>query len=354
MRLPHRYQAPEPGEPGTGESPASPAIEAPAETTLANHPEPEPSAEPEATPGKPAAQVDNAAKIDALLDTIGKEDKPKAPEPRAEDPPKPADPKALDLTPPEGINDRSKTRWTALAEQAKQVPVLEERATKAETQLAGVRELVAQSGLAADEFQGMLAMGRLYKSTDPGELQQALQQLDGLRADLATRLGVDTPGVDVLAKHPDLQAEVDAMGISRERALEIVRLRNAEATNTASTQEQRGLQQFQAGVQQAATEMDDILAQRASAPGHVAKVDHIKAYFADPAKLQSFVTTYQPSQWKAAVLMMYDSYSPPAPAVPAVPQPLRPGNMASGHRQSGNKQVSSTAAVENAWGAIGL
>lgn len=361
----YRYQNPEPGDTGTGPAPA-PAADLPAAPPLANHPEPAappPAAAPAApAPDAPALKTtdpDSESKINALLDTIGKDVAP-TPDPAAKPEPAkptpPADPKALDLTPPEGINERSKTRWTALADQAKLVPELERRATEAETALTGVRELVAQSGLQPDEFQGMLAMGRLYKSSDPKELQQALEQLDGLRADLATRLGVDAPGVDVLAQHPDLKAKVDGMTLSREDALEIVRLRGTAAKASQASASQQEMAQFQQTVQRAATEMDATLAARASTPGHQAKVDHIRSYFADKARLTEFVTTYQPHQWKAAVLMMYDSYTPaPAmPTVPAAPQPLRPGHVAAGVRVPNGKPVSSTEAVTSAWDALGL
>ena len=382
----YRYQNPEPGDTGTGPATPTPA-EAPS-APLANHPDPAPSQPAAAAPGAPAAakpaESDNEAKISALLDTIGKdvgatpETKPPAGETKAPtdgtkapgaepgsvppgtDPAKPATPadsKAIDLTPPEGITERSKTRWTALADQARLVPDLEKRATEAETALTGVRELVAQSGLQPDEFQGMLQMGRLFKSADPKELQEALQQLDGLRADLATRLGVDAPGIDVLAQHPDLKAKVDGMTLSREDALEIVRLRGKGAQADQTQASQQEMAQFQATVKAAATEMDATLAARAATPGHAEKVAFIKSQLADPKRIQEFVTTYQPHQWKAAVLMMYDAYTPPAapaPVIPAAPQPLRPGHVASGVRVPNGKPISSTDAVANAWDAVGL
>jgi len=381
----YRYQNPEPGDTGTGPATPTPA-EAPS-APLANHPDPAPAQPAAAAPGASAAatpaEPDNEAKISALLDTIGKdvgatpETKPPAGEtnaptdgtkapgaepgsvPPGTDPAKPAtpaDPKAIDLTPPEGITERAKTRWTELAERAKAVPDLERRATEAEAALTGVRELVAQSGLQPDEFQGMLQMGRLFKSADPKELQAALEQLDGLRADLATRLGVDAPGVDVLAQHPDLKAKVDGMTLSREDALEIVRLRGTAAQASQVNASQQEMAQFQTTVQTAAKEMDATLAQRANTPGHQAKVDHIRQYFKDPARLTEFVTTYQPNQWKAAVLMMYDSYTPPAPTpvIPTAPQPLRPGHVASGVRVPNGKPISSSDAVANAWDAVGL
>lgn len=355
----HRYQNDTPGDTGTGPEPTP---------TPAPAPSPEPTAQ--APDPKPAEPTPTEDKIGALLDTIGQESKPAEPTaPQAKapetDPAKPADPpkadakpepKPDDLTPPEDISERSKGRWATLSERAKMVPELEKRATEAETALAGVRELVQQSGLQPEEFQGMLAMGKLYKSSDPAELKQALEHLDGLRADLATRLGVDAPGVDVLAQHADLKAKVDNMTLSREDALEIVRLRNTAAQANQATAASRDMQQYQQTVQAAAKEMDATLAARAATPGHQAKVDHIRQYFADPARLQAFVTTYQPNQWKAAVLMMYDTYTPPPamPAVPAAPQPLRPGHVASGVRVPNGKPVSREEAVTNAWDALGL
>lgn len=377
----HRYLAPEPGDTGgAGAASTTPPTEPPPSTVV------EPITEP-AVPlrSEPKAEVrpeagDTATKIGSLLDTIGKEvvptpepkstagetktpvDETKAPAaeagnvPTGTDPAKPVgDPKAaVDLTPPEGMGERAKTRWTELAERAKQVPVLEARATEAETQLSSVRQMVAESGLGQDEFAGMLQMGRLFKSDNPEDLKTALQQIDGLRADIATRLGVDAPGVDPLAKHPDLAADVEAMSISRERALELVRLRDTAARAKETSQSQTEIQEFQRNATAAAKQMEKALAERANTPGHAAKMAFINAKLADPAAQQAFVATYAPHQWAAAMLMMYDAYNPPAPATPAPPQPLRPGHVASGTRQISNKPVTSTAAVENAWEAAGL
>lgn len=366
----YRYQHPEPGEPGSGPAPAAAADPAPQSPPLANSQDPAPAPAPAAAPpSEPSTPVDpdQSTKIDALLSEIGKDVDP-TPQPKPADPPKgeqppadpskptpPADPKAFDLTPPEGITERAKARWTELAERAKAVPDLERRATEAETQLNDVRELVRESGLDQTEFGNMLEMGRLFKSADPKDLQSALQQLDGLRADLATRLGVDAPGIDPLAAHPDLKADVENMAISRERALEIARLRKGQATVEATNKATQEQQQFVATVRQAAAEMDATLKERANTPGHAAKVAHIQAYFKDPAKLQAFVTTYQPQQWKAAVLMMYDTFVPPAaPAPVPTPQPLRPGNVAAGPRVPNGRPISALEAATNAFDQVGL
>lgn len=373
----HRYQRPEDAADGTGASTGAPAVPETPPADQPQAPDAQESAAPQAPadgdPGQPAEQ-DSESRIASLLDEIGKEPAPAeptqpttppapaAPAPAAPvtpaDPGKPAAPAPVDLTAPEGLSDRANARWAALAERAKQAQVLEQQATEARQEVAAVRNLVQSSGLDPDEFQGALEMGRLFKSRNPQELQAALQRLDGLRADLSARLGVEAPGIDLLAEYPDLKAKVEGLTLSQEDALEIVRLRrqSAEAQRGEETVQQH--QQFRTHVQQAATEMDQLLAQRAAAPGHDAKMAHVRSYFSDPQRLQSFVTTYQPHQWKAAVMMMYDSYVPPmaaAPApAPAPPQPLRPGYVASGTRQMGGKPVTADAAVENAWGALGL
>ena len=107
-------------------------------------------------------------------------------------------------------------------------------------------------------------------------------------------------------------------------------------------------------VQAAAQEMDATLKERANLPGHAAKVAHITAYFKDPAKLRAFVTTYQPGQWKAAVLMMYfDTFVPPAAPTPVpTPQPLRRATWPPGRVLPNGRPVTALEAATSAW--IGL
>lgn len=386
MRLrKHRYLAPNPeGPSGTGTG-------ATEQTTTATPPpstEPPPSStEPPPGDGKTGGDdssarsstnkaPDNAAKIGSLLDKIGQEDlgedPPADPKGTAKPPgepvagpkgakapeatPKPTDPKALDLTPPEGMTDRSKSRWTELAERAKQVPVLEQRATAAENSLAQVRTVIQESGLDPEEFGNVIQIGRLYKSNDAADLKAALEQLDGLRANVATRLGIEAPGVDILANHPDLAAEVEDMSISRERAIELAAARDLKARSTQQQQSSNELEQFKRNVTAAAADMEKQLAARASTPGHAEKMAFLNAKLADPEYQKQFVSTYQPNQWAAAMLMLYDAYNPPATSVtpPRPPQPLRPGHVNAGTRTAAGKPVTSVDAVKNAWDQVGL
>lgn len=373
-RLIHRFRFlhPEPGVDGSGlaPEPAAPPAPEPVSEALADALiDPTATPEPAAAPAsEPAAKPDPFGGLNSLLDGVGVEPKPEPtvePKPPAqaaavaEPAPKPVDaPKdpaaPMDLTPPEGMSERAGKRWAELTERVKVVPELERRATEATQQLDSVRRMVSDSGLAPDEFSNVLNLGKLYKSNSPQDLQAALTQIEGLRADIATRLGADVPGVDVLAQHPDLKARVDGMELPRDAALEMARMR-AESKAVQQTQAQSmEFQRFQTTVQQAAQRMDTTLAQRAHMPGHAAKVAFIQSQLSDQAKLQQFVKTYQPEQWEAVVLMMYDAYTPPAAPAPApAPQPLRPGNVSAGAPRAGQPK-NAMDAVQNAFAAAGL
>lgn len=282
---------------------------------------------------------------------------PPAPTPAPTPAPKPGE---VDLTPPEGLSERAKERFTQLAERAKLVPELEQRVTQAETSLASVRQLVNESGLAPQEFTEMLDMARLYKSANPQDAQRALQMLDGLRSDLATRFGLDAPGVDPLTAHPDLQQKVQGMLMTREDALEQGRLREQVRRAEGTSQQHQEQQQFVNTVNSAAAEMDKTLNALAGTPGHEAKVAYIANHFKDQANLKAFVTTYQPQQWKSVLLTMYHAYTPlpavaaPAPAAaptPPAPQPLRPGAMRAGAPQQ-NGPVTAESSVRAAFAGV--
>lgn len=361
-------------------------VEAPAAAPVADT-SPAPVASP--APAAPTAPADPMAGLRDLIDNVGSAPNadPAAGGIRARDPlgrfaptsaPTPAVPGAapvptaapvagpaapavapkpgeVDLTPPEGMSERAQQRWSQLTERAKQVPVLEQRASQAETHLQSVRQLVQEAGLAPQEFTGLLDMARLSKSQNPQDAQRALQLLDTMRADLAVRFGLDVPGADPLAVHPDLKADVDGMLMTRERALEVARLRQQGQQHQATTREQQDMANFRQTVQAAAQSMDRTLQQRSGTPGHEQKVAYIKQHFASPQNLQAFVATYQPQQWPAVLTTMYDAYQPQAaaPVAPATVQPLRPNSVRSGPAQRSGP-VTAQSAIDNAWAAAGL
>jgi hypothetical protein len=315
-----------PDEGGGPAADAAPAADAPpADAPAADAPaaDPAPAAEPEKTePADPFAGLNKA--LEAVSADSAKE--PPKPDPT----PDPATPKAdakpadkpadIDLTPPEGMTERASQRWAQLTERAKLVPELERKATEVTGQLQAVRELVNGSGLNAAEFADFMETARMFKQGDA----KALATLDQLRADLAGRLGVEVPGVDPLAAHADLKADVESMTLTKERALEIARGRDAEKRLQGHSQEQREVAQIRQTVDQGSKAIEQALVQRANTPGHAEKMAHIGKLMSDDAWKQRFVKTYQPHQWADAIAMVYDAYNPPAPAVPAGPQPLRP------------------------------
>jgi hypothetical protein len=324
--------------------------------------------EPEVTTPEPTNDEPEVSAQDSImsaLDQVGqtepeaKEAAPVVPEKPAAEPKKPES----DDEPPEDVSDRAKGRWAQLAEKARKVPELETQLEQTRQQVEGVKQLVQSAGLDADEFGAVLNIGKLYKSNDPQDLGKAKQVLESLLVDVSARLGVDVGQVDVLAQHPDLAHAVAHQQLSREHALEMVRLRSESqrlsGTNQRlqqATQEQvrsqQEAQQFHQTVQQAAADMDSHLAARAGEPGHAAKMGYVQQYFKDPQRMQAFVSTYQPQQWKAAVTMLYDSYNPPAPRQ-NVPQPLRPTNTVSGARVN-NSPTSAEAAIMGAFEQFGL
>lgn len=358
----HRFRflnaEPDAGGTGTGAPAAAPAAEAAAPAPAADVAEAAaaPAATPAPAPAADQPEPDPFATLTTALENVGKPEAAPTPAPTpaptaAPVAGKPAAPAPeVDFTPPEGMSERATQRWAQLTERAKLVPELERRASEASEQLQSVRTMVNASGMDANEFTEMLEMARLFKQGDP----KALQQLDGLRADLAGRLGVEVAGVDPLEKHPDLKAEVEAMTLPKERALEIARLRGKGQQADAMTAEDRQRQQFTQTVNTAAANMEKTLATRAGTPGHQEKINYIGALFKDPAKLQKFVATYRPEQWEGALLDIYDAYTPPtATAAPAVPQPLRPGTARAG-APARSGPVTAESAVEGAFSRAGL
>lgn len=364
-----RLQNDDPGASGGSEPVADPA---PLDIT--------PAAEPTPTPEPAAEAADPFSGLKGLLDKVGADPagepaapvrdaqgrfapatptEAKAPADPAQAPAtptdKPATPPADDFTPPDGISERAQTRWAQLTERAKLVPELERRATETQQALDSVRQMVANSGMEQHEFTEMLEMGRLFKSGNAQDLQRALEHIEGLRSSLAQRLGVEVPGIDPLGQHADLQQKVQNMLLTREDAMEIARLRTQGQQAQRITQEQRAQQEHVQLVQNAATSMEASLAKRAGTPGHDGKLRHIHGYFSNPQNLQQFVTTYQPKQWEAALTLMYDSFTPPAPApaVPAGPQPLRPTNTRAGAPVN-TGPVTAMGAIEGAFARLGM
>lgn len=196
-----------------------------------------------------------------------------------------------------------------------------------EAELGEIRTIIQSTKMTPDQFAQTLEFGRLVNSGNEADLRVALEMVEQQRAMLYQQLGVEAPGIDLLAGHDDLKSAVDNMEITRERALELAKLRKAEAERMQKTQaqqqSQQATQQFQQTVQTAAQQMEAYLSTRANEVDHQARMKVISDHFRNPANLQQFVNTYQPEQWTSTIKFMYDNIQVPKATPQRDPQPLR-------------------------------
>ena len=291
-----------------------------------------PADTPAETPEPTEASADESPKpgsrTAALLDELT--DDPNTPKakaaPEVEKPAdqvtnKPADapkaPEAEEAELLEGVkSERGKERIKQVFAEKKQL----------EQDIGEFRELVKSTGMSPQEFAQTLEFGRLMSSGDEKNLRVALEMIEGQRAALYQKLGVEAPGVDLLTGHDDLKAAVDNMEITRDKAVELAKYRKQQAEVTqrqqAEQQSTQDRQQYEQTVQQAAGSMEQYLETRKNEIDHPARMKVITEHFKNPANLQQFVSTYRPEQWAATVKMMYDNIQVPRTQAPG-PQPIR-------------------------------
>lgn len=195
-----------------------------------------------------------------------------------------------------------------------------------ESDIGEFRDLVKSTGMSPQEFAQTLEFGRLINSGDEKNLRVALEMIEGQRSMLYQKLGVEAPGVDLLAGHDDLKAAVDNMEITRDKAVELSKYRKQQQEvaqrQQVQQQSQQEQQQYQQQVQQAAGAMEAYLDTRKNEVDHTARMKVISDHFRNPDNLQKFVGTYRPEQWATTIQMMYDNIQVPKPAAPG-PQPIR-------------------------------
>jgi hypothetical protein len=298
----------------------------------------------------PAAEVplaDGAAKpgskMEALLDSITEPApgaKPAADKAAVKEEPKPGDKPAgaaADGKPPvkptpeqeeaellEGVKSpRGQERIKQVFAEKKQL----------ETDIGEFRQLINDTGMKPEEFAQSLEFGRLVNSGTEADTRVALEMLEAQRTALYAKLGVEAPGVDLLADHPDLQKQVGDLEITRERAVELAKFRKTEgaraATETRKREQDQNNQEFERTVTTAAGQMEAYLETRKSEVDHPARMRVISDHFRDPKNLQAFVETYRPEQWGPTMRMMYDNIKLAAPVPQRDQQPLRsrPANL---------------------------
>jgi len=202
-----------------------------------------------------------------------------------------------------------------------------------ETDIKEFRELVNSTGMSPQDFAQTLEFGRLVNSGKEQDIRVALEMVETQRTALYAKLGVEAPGIDLLAGHDDLKSQVDNLEITRAAAVELAKhRRNAgeqQQRQQVQQQTQQEQQQFVQTVNQASTAMEAYLETRKNEVDHLPRMKVLSDHFRDPAKMQHFVSTYRPDQWAATVKMMYDNVTVARQPGAGGNQPLRsrPANL---------------------------
>lgn len=195
-----------------------------------------------------------------------------------------------DFTPPQGLKERSTERWNKLVDRTK-------HAEAARDSLATVLQNI---GAPRDELAQHIETLTLAYRGGPDGQRKALARLDELRSALARNLGVEVPGVDLLADYPDLQQQVEDLKLSRELALDIasgrrMKTRVEAETNRTTTEQQQAAQRQQA--EQAAAAELDALGTRLQGGDidYNAKFKILK----DNGDIEDIMQNFAPAQWAA-------------------------------------------------------
>ncbi len=275
-----------------------------------------------AAPEAQAEEAEAASVAEAEKAPQTDEEKAKAEEDRLE-----AEAKAFGLTKPD-----TTAKFKELSRAAARAKELE----PLETEVQELRQTVAQqqevfdhlerNGINGEQFGEAVMVLSFMNSGDPVRMQRAYDTLSQQVAALGKQLGLEAPGVDPLADHPDLQHAVEGMEIDRKHALELAHARKMKAaTIQHSSQQGQALvaQQEQQRVVQELTALEQQL--RASDPQFAAKWQLLR-----PTLLP--LLSQLPLNMRAnAFREAYAAFQlPAAPVAPAQtrPDPANPGRPA--------------------------
>lgn len=247
---------------------------------------------------------------------------------------------------PKELAEKTQERIRSLADRVK---VAEAGVTERSADLDEMISMVQETGTSGEQYGQVLGFMKLFNSTDEADQRAAFKVMQTELASMAAKLGETIPGVDPLAAHADLQAEIEAGTLTGERAIEIANTRTRETasaaravTNNASVTAKDDIDQ---AVVDAKAELAVFEASKVKDPQWLAK----KAILV-PA-LRATMRVIHPSQWRATFEASYKELVLPeavAPTpTPKVPTPLRPKAPAG----EGKKEPSTMAeAIEQSLG----
>lgn len=239
--------------------------------------------------------------------------------------PKPASAKPEgedDLSVPDDLKGRTRERFEKLTTTLKETRQQAQQATEYAQRW---RDTIESTKAPPEAVGETLEILRLIHSGDPAQMGQALDKLEAARANLAKALGRDLPGVDPLADHADLAAEVERGELNRQRALELARIRAAEQAQRNQSQQQTAAQQREQAIEQGALAVDQLLADlKRTDASYAARMGVLQPM------LRTIAANTPPERWVAAVREAYAAVQVQAAAPPH--QPLRPAAAGAGGR----------------------
>lgn len=284
-----------------------------------------PSAEEDKQPETSLEAVEEALGIEDP-ETGDREPEAEARQPdSSEDPAKEETDEDLYRMPDDVKSDKARDRFHKLVDSNKE---WKEKAEVLSDRVEAVQRAFAESKCEGEEIAGLLDFGRMVKSNDPKDLEQAWTLVQAMRQKLAITLGKVEAGADVLPPH--LQERVNAYELTHEDALALAR---AELANQAQArvQEQSNLadqqqRDFDAKLKQANRDITALEARwKSEDPDYAQKRDYILS------KVPEIQQRYQPEQWHVVINDIYEAISGPSMAgnkQTKRPNSLRPSSIA--------------------------
>lgn len=235
---------------------------------------------------------------------------------------------------PDTLQTRTKERMEAL------IGLVKEKDAVLASQ-HGILNAITNTGASPQEFGAMIGYMSWVHSEDPSKLKMArdllLSELEGV----CLKLGEAAPGIDFIAKHPDIQAMVQAGQITQEAAneLAITRSRKAAADHKAQVDAERtATETAQTRERDTAIANLNTLGQKMAStdPDYRRKFQIMK----DNGVMET-LRELPVRQWKDAFLRAYNRI--PAAAVAASTSTAKPGQASLPQGRNGNGQYNGTA-----------
>jgi hypothetical protein len=226
-----------------------------------------PATPAEPTPEAPAAADTESPIVDLIATAVGTGDAP-APDAKPEEVKPDAEPTPEDKAKADeaqwdaeakrlGLKEETTAKFKELSRDAARAKELEPEVETLRAQVQQQQEVfdhLERNGVTGEQFGEAVMVLSFINSGDPVRMQRAYETLGKQMAQLGEALGLEAPGYDPLAAHPDLQEAV-LDGMDRKHALEIARGRQFQATTTQHSSRQGQQQQATAEMQRATQEL---------------------------------------------------------------------------------------------------